>query len=240
MSTLVIKAQGTILNPKYPKPLDLNDGLRVRIDARNLNASQGEALNTIEAEGSASAADRIFKSAPTNGWNAPTFDNTSKPSLKFANKNALVNTGTTLVPNCTYIFVAKVDSTNANGRLVTLASSLTDYHTISLVSDTLYLKTPGYSDAVNQYPVGQWFVFAMSVGGAESKALYSYLDGIDYYPDVPSVGQRGMAIGGRANVSANSFPSFTGNIALFAQYDKVMTDLELQQIVAHYKSAFNV
>lgn len=240
MSTLVIKAQGTILNPKYPKPLDLNKGLRVRIDARNLNATQGEALNTIEADGYASAADRIFKSAPTNGWNAPIFDNTGKPSLRFVNKNALVNTGTTLVTKCTYVFVAKIDSTGAYGRLVTLAAESSDYHSIVPYNGNLNLRMPGYSEDVSVYPVGEWFVFAMAVGGADSKALYSYIDGIDYYPDVPNVGQSGMAIGGRANNSADSFPSFTGNIALFAQYDRVMTDLELQQIVAHYKSAFNV
>lgn len=240
MSTLVIKAQGTILNPKYPKPLDLNEGLRVRIDARNLNASQGEALSTITAEGSASTADRIFKSAPTNGWNAPTFDNTSKPSLKFANKNALVNTGTTLVPKCTYVFVAKIDSTGSYGRLVTLAADSSEYHSIVPYNGKLNLRMPGYNKDVSAYPVGEWFVFAMSVGGADSKALYSYDENIDYYTDVPDVGQAGMAIGGRANNSADSFPSFTGNIALFAQYDRVMTDLELQQIVEHYKSAFNV
>lgn len=248
MSTLVLKSHSVIANPKYGKLIDLNDGLRVLIDARKIDAVQGATVSSFTATGNGSPAELNF-SEKRGDWIFPTFDKTAKKSLRFNGSALLANTTTqdAIVTSATYVVVCKIDTEGATGgnesRVFTgsvLTQPDTGYHSVLPRNGKLYMV--GSSDVPygESVPVNtDWFVGVFVFDGENSKFATSYSDGIVRNPRGIS-NQDKLAIGGNINKSANLNGGLKGNIALFAQYEKAMSDNEMVDIMRYYKEQFGI
>lgn len=249
MNTLVLKSRNVISNPAYGKITDLNDGLRVLLDARGLAQTQNQTVSAWVATGSGSALERTYDKL-TGSWVAPTLDEGTFKSVRFDGNNMLrtdVNTAR-IVTKASYIIVFKVDEVptgeaSGGSRIFTGARrpSNDSYHSLTPQNGGLTMR--GYEDtsdgAVIPTNSAEWTVGVFVFDGANSKCITSANNSIVSNARNESAVSR-ISLGSNPAVSSPAGEGFKGNIALFAQYDKAFTDDEILKLFSYYRGEFNI
>lgn len=247
MSALILQTRSTIANPKYGKIIDLNDGLQFRLDARDLNLSQGDLVNNWSGVGSGTIAERTFNTKLI-GWNYPTYDAVSK-SVRFSGTNLLVNqlTGVVSLPRATYIVVCKLDDLNVaddkENRIFTGdfgTSAAPSYHSVYPKAGKLKMDTFDSTDGVKLNIDNNWFVGVFVFDGTNSKMITSFDNTLVSNP-ISAGTQEKISLGGNINrLNPSTSLGMKGNIALFAQYNKALSENEMRSAISYYRNEFSI
>lgn len=243
MSTLVIQSRGVIANPKYGKVPDLTAGLRVLLDARTLSLAQDAPVSAWVGTGNGTAEERGFvvRGVP------PKFDELEKPSVKFDGTHLLANTNTSnIIGAASYVVVAKVTNSNiANDNENRIVTGTTTDGFQSIQVDNGKIRMVG--GLTNSFGVdtgtlpASWFVGIYVFDGANSKSATSTAGNtIIKHTTAKASTQSRVAIGGNINIVNLNGKGMQGNIALYAQYDKALSDTEITALMNYYKNEFSV
>lgn len=243
MSTLVLQSRSVIANPKYGKLLDLNDGLRILLDARLLSLAQGATVSSWAGLGSGVANETLFDSK-FGAWDYPTMQATDKKSVYF-NGNAVLtnNTSATTLTKTTYIVAAKITDPNADGgkqsRLFTGTVSGGFQGVYPNRGKMIMAGGLGNEVDIGVMPTG-WFIGIYVFDGAESKVLLSNANDIAQISGIVDGSQTRLMIGGNINITAPEGKGMQGNIALFAQYDKALSSAEMLAAMSYYRNELSI
>lgn len=242
MSTLVIKARSIIAKPKYGKLPTLNDGLQIMLDARTLGLTQGASVSAWTATGAGSANERNF-TIQQGDWNYPTFDNSARKSVRFDGTAMLMNNNAAGVslPAASYVVVYKLDSLadvdSVYDRLFT-GDAANGYQSVYLKTGSLVMWS--LRGGANNIPVDtNWAVGIFVFDGANSKFITSVNNALTANPTDTDPQDR-ISIGGNINKRTQDGTAMKGNVALFAQYNKALSNDEMQTLLTYYKNEFAV
>lgn len=244
MSTLVLQSRSVIANPKYGKLLDLNDGLRILLDARLLSLAQGATVSSWAGLGSGVANETVFDRKIT-AWEYPTMQTTDKKSVYFNGNAALANnnTATTSLTKTTYIVAAKITDPNATtekqGRLFTGTTDGGFQGVYPAAGRMVMSGALGNEVDIGVIPTG-WFIGIYVFDGAESKVLLSNANDIAQITGIVEGSQTRLMIGGNINITAPEGKGMKGNIALFAQYDKALSSTEMLAAMSYYRNELSI
>lgn len=246
MSTLVIKARSTIANPKYGKLKGLTEGVRLLLDARTLSLAQGASVNSWVGSGEGGASERTF-SEKLGDWTYPKFDTVTRKSLRFDGTAILANNNLTdhLVTTSSYVIVAKAESLTSSAvqnRLFTGSASAIPnqgYQAVYPKSGGLVMQAAGDTIGKNIPINTSWFVGVFVFDGENSKFITSLDNLLVSNPRVTGEQDR-ISIGGNLNKGTHENGGFVGNISLFAQYDRALSDDDMRAMLAFYKNEFAI
>lgn len=244
MSTLVLQSRGVITNPKYGKLVDINDGLRILLDARLLNLAQGATVSSWAGSGSGVANETVFDSK-IEAWDYPTMQTTDKKSVYF-NGNAVLansNTKTTYLTKTTYIVAAKINDPNATDEKQTrlFTGSLNDsFQGVYPAAGRMVMSGAlGNEVDIGVMPTG-WFIGIYVFDGAASRVLLSNANDIKQISGIVDGSQTRLMIGGNINMTVPDGKGMKGNIALFAQYDKALSSTEMLAVMSYYRNELSI
>lgn len=246
MSTLVIQSRGVIANPKYGKVPDFTAGLRVLLDARTLSLAQDAPVSAWVGTGNGTDKEKGF--AVSSYGVPPKFDKLEKPSVKFDGTSLLANTNISdsIIGVASYVVVAKVTNGNiandSENRIVT-GTTADGYQAIHVENGKIKMSgglTNSFNVDTGTLPTS-WFVGIYVFDGANSKSATSAGSGtIVKHTTAKASTQSRVAIGGNVNLTNLNGKGMQGNIALFAQYDKALSDTEITTLMNYYKNEFSI
>lgn len=246
MSTLVIQSRGIIANPKYGKVPDLTAGLRVLLDARTLSLTQDAPVSAWVGTGIGTDKEKGFAVSSTGM--PPKFDKLEKPSVKFDGTSLLANTNISdsIIGAASYIVVAKITNSNIandNENRIVSGTTADGYQSIQVENGKVKM-TGGLTNTFNvdtgTLPTS-WFVGIYVFDGVNSKSATSTAgNAIVKHTTAKASTQSRVALGGNINLGNLNGKGMQGNIALYAQYDKALSDTEITTLMNYYKNEFSV
>lgn len=255
MSTLILRANRTIKNPKYGKLPDLDSNLRFLLDARELQLNPGSIVNRWAASrGIGADYERNF-TFKHGGIDYPTYSIVDGKKAVIFNGNSQLgnqNHDKYFASVSTYVVVAKANNHQAHAMSRILTGDAADsgnlsyYHSITHYGDQIEMIT-GHESAGNasQYRKSTsaspgWFVGVFVFDGSNSKMLTSDNDSIVYAPSLRSVGQDFIMLGSSPSYVSKSGSAFNGAISLVAQYERRFTEQEMRAAIDFYRNEFDI
>lgn len=257
MTTLVIKAEGVISNPQYGKVPDLDAGLRFALDARELNlVEDANVTSWVASKGKGLLSEKTFDNKFAS-YNYPKFKTLAgRPSVVFAGNEVLFNNNDDehFVKPVTYVVVGQVNNLSPAQPYISRLfdgdrgaddKGISQYHGMTITSNSL--RPSSHDDVTDATIYGDYlavgndpFVAVFVFDGANSKALVSTISGIKKYPMGDSAQDR-IYLGASSVKGSDSLMSaLEGNISFFAQYERAMTDDDMQSALDYFVSDFGL
>ena len=213
---------------------------RVMLDARDIELSQGQPITQMVGKGVGTIDERTFHQ-PTSGWTAPTVNKIGKPSIVYNGNNILANKNSlTTTASNTYMFIAKQTNPEQTASENRLMSGNFDegFQSLALTQNRLY-AAGGLGNFVNLTAAPtDWFLFIIVFDGASSKYALNNKT-IIQAPTVAVSQQREITVGGNLFFDTPDGLGMKGEVALFAHYDRALTDAEIGLLVDKYSPLLN-